>query len=65
MGSLEEVEGSLMEWRARYNELFLVNWDATQNPGAALPPCLAVAAAYMNLTYEYVALTLFIKCDRG
>ena len=52
MGELEEVESSLVEWRTRYNELFLVKWDATRDPGAAFPHCLAVAASYMNLSYE-------------
>jgi hypothetical protein len=63
LGPLEEVESSLVEWRARYNELFLVNWDTTRNLDAATPSCLTVALAYINLTYEYVASTLSITCD--
>ena len=58
MSPLEEVESSLMEWREHYNDLFLVDWDTTPDQDGAVPSCLTVALAYINLTYEYVALTL-------
>jgi len=64
MGPLEEVESSLMEWRAHYNELFPVNWDTTtRNLDAAPPSCLTVALALINLNYEYTAPTLSTTCD--
>lgn len=53
MGALEEVESSLVEWRARYEDLFLTEEDGTRDSGTLTPPCLEVAAAYINLSYEY------------
>ena len=64
LGPLEEVESSLVEWRAYYSELFLTSWDNTRSPGAATPSCLTVAYAYINLTYEFVASTLSVTYDR-
>ena len=52
MGALEEVESSLVEWRAGYHELLLVNWEAARKLGAASPPCSVVATAFLNLGYE-------------
>lgn len=57
MGILEEVESSLVEWRAQYEELMLIKWDDTRKSNPASPPCLAVATSYMNLGYEYVIVT--------
>ncbi|KAK5056230.1 hypothetical protein LTR84_012783 [Exophiala bonariae] len=48
MGALEEVERSLVEWRARYDGLFL-----TSDTCPVLPPSLQATAAYVNLCYEY------------
>ena len=52
MGELEEVENSMVDWRARYDALLLGDWDAAVNPGPASPPCFAVAAAHLHLGYE-------------
>ncbi len=52
MGELEEVESSLVSWRARYEGLLREDWDATLTSGPASRPYLAVAAAHLNLGYE-------------
>ena len=52
MGELEEVESSLVSWRARYDGLLLEDWDATLTSGPASRPYFAVAAAHLNLGYE-------------
>jgi hypothetical protein len=65
MGELEEVESSLMEWRARYDELLPDKWDLTRSPGAVSPPSLSVTGSYLKLSYEYVLLKPLITCDRS
>ena len=52
MGELEEVESSLVSWRARYDWLLLEDWNATLTSGPASRPYFAVAAAHLNLGYE-------------
>lgn len=61
MGALEDVESSLVEWKAQYIEIFQESWLTGQKQGTESAPCLAVAAAYLNLTYEYVIFVVFIK----
>ncbi|KAK5074475.1 hypothetical protein LTR70_005402 [Exophiala xenobiotica] len=58
MGELEEVESSLVSWRARYDGLLLEDWDATLTSGPASRPYFAVAAAHLNLGYEYCISSL-------
>ena len=65
MGELEEVESSLVEWRARYDELLPDQWDATRSSGAASPLSLPVTGSFLKLSYEYVLLKPLITCDRS
>lgn len=62
MGILEEVEGSLVEWRAQYDELMLIKWEDNRKSDPASSPCLAVATSYMNLGYECVSVAFRVLC---